>query len=277
MISPANTDPALTRGADRKNPARPYDYYFRVAASDLVQGPFAAGFAYHTAGKRAVAVVHDTTTYGQDLALGFKTQFEKLGGRVPAVETVDTDTGDFAAVLTRIRRLNPDMVFFGGDYPAAARLRSQAVGQGVTVPFMGGYAILDPAYVTLAKDAAVGDFATSVGAATEQLPTARPFVAAYKAAGYVDPADVYGAYAYDAANAVIAALAKVLPGEPRVTDALRPRLRQALQDGALDGATGRVAFDRFGDRTTGPLTVYEVRKPSPGAIAWTPKETQQSG
>jgi branched-chain amino acid transport system substrate-binding protein len=166
------------------------------------------------------------------------------------------------------------MIYFGGEYPAASLLTSQADQQDVKVPLMGGYGILDPTYIARAKEAAEGDFATSVGAATEQLPTARSFIDAYQAAGYADPYEAYGAYAYDAANVIIAALAKVLPGEGRITDDLRLKLRQTVQDGTVDGVTGTVAFDRYGDTTTRSLTVYTVEKDASGALAWKPDETK---
>ena len=275
MISPANTDPTLTRGTDPKNTARRFGYYFRVAATDLAQGPFAAIFAYQTAGKRTAVIVHDGTAYGHDLAVGFKSRFEKLGGKVPTVETVDPQDKDFSAVLGRIRRFNPDMVYFGGDYPAASRLASQAAQQGIRVPLMGGYGIFDPAYVNLAGDAAAGDFATAAGASPDELPAARSFLDAYRAAGHSDPPGAYGAYAYDAANVVIAALAKVLPARGRITDDLRAKLRQAVQDGTADGVTGPVAFDRYGDATTRSLTVYEVKKDASGQSFWSPRQTSQ--
>ena len=107
------------------------------------------------------------------------------------------------------------------------------------------------------------------------MPTAKSFVDAYKAAGYADPYDAYGAYAYDAANVIIAAMATVLPGAGRITDELRAKLRQAVQDGTFDGVTGRVGFDRYGDRTTHVLTVYEVEKDASGALAWKPQETKE--
>ncbi len=46
MVSPANTDPALTLGADPADPVRPYSTYFRMVAADNVQGPFLARYAY---------------------------------------------------------------------------------------------------------------------------------------------------------------------------------------------------------------------------------------
>ena len=275
MVSPANTDPALSRGPASGGPVRPYDYYFRVAPTDLYQGPFAANYAYRSAGKRVAVVIHDRTPYGQGAALGFKAQFEKLGGRVRAVETVAPDDEDFSAVLIRIRRLNPDLLYFGGEYPAAARLSVQADQQAVKAPLMGAYGIFDPLYLSQAKETAVGDLATSVDTPTDELPTARPFLAAYDAAGYNDPSAVDGAYAYDAANVVIAALARVLPGRSRVTDEVRAALRQAVQDGTVDGVTGPLSFDRFGDATARSLTVYEVERDVSGKLAWMPRQTSQ--
>jgi branched-chain amino acid transport system substrate-binding protein len=270
MVSPANTNPSLTQGPDPGNKARPFEYYFRVSTTDLVQGPFAGNFAYQTAGKRNVVVVHDKKTYGQGLALQFKAQFEKLGGKVPTVETVEPEDQDFSAVLSRIKRFNPDMIYYGGEYPAASLLTSQADQQGLRVPVMGGDGIYSGTYISVAKAAGEGDFATSVGAPTEKLPTAQSFVDAYKAAGYADPYEAYGAYAYDAANTIIAALEKVLPDTDKINDDFRAELRQAIQDGSIDGVTGKVAFDEFGDNTTRVLTVYKVEDGT-----WKPQETEE--
>jgi branched-chain amino acid transport system substrate-binding protein len=275
MISPANTNPTLTQGNDPAKKARPFEYYFRVATTDLIQGPFAANYAYQTAGKRNVVVVHDKKTYGQGLALQFKAQFEKLGGKVPTVETVEPEDKDFSAVLSKIKRYNPDMIYFGGEYPAASLLTSQADQQGLKVPLMGGDGIFSGTYITVAKDAGLNDLATSVGAPTDKLPTAKAFVDAYKAAGYADPYEAYGAYAYDAATAIINGLAKVLPGEDKITDELRPKLRQAIQDASFDGVTGKVGFDEFGDTTTRILTVYKVEKGDTGTLVWKPQETKE--
>ena len=45
QVSPANTNPALTKGADYLTaPARPNANYFRTCTTDAVQGPFAAQY-----------------------------------------------------------------------------------------------------------------------------------------------------------------------------------------------------------------------------------------
>ena len=63
-----------------------------------------------------------------------------------------------------------------------------------------------PNFIKLAGKTSEGDLATSVGAPTDTLPSAKAFVDAYAAAGYKEPFDAYGAYSFDAANAIINAL-----------------------------------------------------------------------
>lgn len=258
MVSPANTNPSLTQGADPDNKQRPFDYYFRVSTTDAVQGPFAADYAYDEIGARNIVVIHDKKVYGQGLAIAFKDRFESKGGKVATVETVGENDKDFSAILSKVKRFNPDLIYYGGEFPAASLLTSQANQQGITAPLMGGDGIFSSTYLEVAKEAADGDFATSVGAPVEQLPTAKAFVDAYSAAGYRDPYEAYGAYAFDAANVIIEALAKVLPGKDGIDATVREEVRDAIQGTDLDGVTGKVTFDQFGDTTTRILTVYRV-------------------
>jgi branched-chain amino acid transport system substrate-binding protein len=268
MVSPANSNPTLTQGADPNRKVRPFPYYFRVVTTDAIQGPFAADFAYGTLGARSVAVVHDKKIYGQGLALAFKARFEQQGGTVPTVETVEPNDTDFSAVLAKLKRYRPDLIYYGGEYPAASLLTIQAEQQGLRIPLMSGDGVYSDTYIRIAGPAAEGDFATSQGAPPDRLPAAKDFFAAYQAAGYPDPAEAFGPYAYDAANVIIEALAAVLPGHDKIDDPLRERLRQAVQDIHVDGITGTVAFDEFGDTTTRVLTVYKVH-----AGAWVPQTT----
>jgi branched-chain amino acid transport system substrate-binding protein len=270
MVSPANTNPTLTQGTDPNNKQRPFQYYFRVATTDAIQGPFAADFAYDTLGAKNVVVIHDKKVYGQGLALAFKDRLEQKGGKVAAVETVGENDKDFSAVLSRIKRFNADLIYYGGEYPAASLLTSQADQQGIKTPVMGGDGIYSGTYIEVAKEGGEGDYCTSVGAPTEQLATAKAFVDAYTAAGYADPFEAYGAYAFDAANVIIEALAKVLPGKDSIDASVREELQQAVQKTNFDGVTGKVAFDEFGDTTSRILTVYKVE-----SGAWKPQKTAE--
>lgn len=258
MVSPANTGVELTQGTDPNNKKRQFDNYFRVSTTDDVQGPFAANFATQDLNAKNVVTIHDKKTYGQGLVAAFTAQLTKNGGKVVAAETINPGDQDFAAVLTKIKPLNPDLIYYGGEYPEAQLLTSQAKAQGIKAPLMGGDGIYDKTYIETAKEAAEGDYCTSVGAPTEELDSAAEFVDAYQAAGFKEDFSAYGAYAYDAANVIINAMAKVLPDAQAITPDLRKKIVDEVEKTSFDGATGKVAFDEFGDTTTKVLTVYKV-------------------
>lgn len=258
MVSPANTAVDLTRGTDAASPKRQFESYFRVSTTDDVQGPFAANYATEDLNAKNVVTIHDKKAYGQGLVAAFTKQFTENGGKVVAAETINPGDQDFSAVLTKIKPLNADLIYYGGEYPEASLLSNQAKAQGITAPLMGGDGIYDGTYIENAKEAAEGDLCTSVGAPTDDLESAADFVEAYNEEGYADPYSAYGAYAYDAANVIIEALAEVLDGEDELTPELREEIVAAVGETDMDGVTGKVTFDEFGDTTTKVLTVYKV-------------------
>jgi branched-chain amino acid transport system substrate-binding protein len=256
QVSPANTNPTLTQGADLAAPKRPYPGYFRTCTNDTVQGSFAAKYLLDQ-GIKKVATIHDKKAYGQGLVASFTDAFKSGGGEIVDAETINPEDKDFSAVIGKVKGANPDAVYYGGEYPQAGPLSQQAKSAGLTVPLMGGDGIFDPAYIELAGKTSEGDLATSVGAPAESLDTAKQFISDYKAAGYKEPYAAYGAYSYDAANAIINALKTSLASASDAKSARQATI-DAMSKVSFDGATGKVAFDQYGDTTTKVLTVYKV-------------------
>jgi branched-chain amino acid transport system substrate-binding protein len=128
---------------------------------------------------------------------------------------------------------------------------------GLNKPLMGGDGVYDPAFIELAGKTSNGDLATSVGAPTETLESAKEFISAYEAGAYKEPYAAYGAQSYDAANAIINAL-KVSLAQAEDAQSAREATVQAMASVKFDGATGPVAFDEFGDTTTKIITAYKV-------------------
>ena len=91
----------------------------------------------------------------------------------------------------------------------------------------------------------------------ESLDSAKAFVAAYGKAGFSEPYAAYGAYSFDAANAIINAL-KVSLASATDAKSARQATIDAMAKVSFDGATGKVAFDEFGDSVSRVLTVYTV-------------------
>ncbi|MGL5927837.1 MAG: ABC transporter substrate-binding protein, partial [Dermatophilaceae bacterium] len=140
---------------------------------------------------------------------------------------------------------------------------------GLNVPLMGGDGIYSGEYPKLAGTTAAGDLATSVGAPTDELASAKAFVDAYGEGDYAEPYEAYGAYAYDAANAIINALKTSLK-DADSAEAARQATVDAMGSVSFDGVTGKVAFDEFGDTTTRVLTVYQVK-----GTEWAPVSTEE--
>jgi branched-chain amino acid transport system substrate-binding protein len=256
MISPANTFPLLTLGADPMSaPSRPFPTYFRLTATDLVQGPFAARYLVQKSGKRRLAVVDDGTSFGAPLAEQFAQEAQKLGAAVVIRERVGQRDTEFAGLIDKIRSATPEVVYYGGVYLAAGPLSRQLGSAGLGVPLMGGDGILYPDYIALGGRP--GDLATFIGAPAETLPTASQFVADYRAANYADPSGSYGVLAYDATNLLIAAVTAAVR-DGGWSDDSRAAVARKVQATNVQGASGPISFDQYGDTTNRVLTVFSV-------------------
>lgn len=262
QVSPANTGPTLTRGASLN--ARPYKTFFRTCTTDIVQGAFAAKYLLDQ-GVKSVATVHDKKTYGQGLVSYFTAEFKKGGGTIVASETINPDESNYNPVVSKVAPSKPQAVFYGGEYPQAGPLSKQMKAGGLAVPLVGGDGIFDPKYIELAGATSNGDLATSVGFPTESTPAGKTFLEAYAKEGYAEPAAAYGGYSFDAANAIIQALKVSLKDAADAKSARQPTV-DAMAQVSLEGVTGTVKFDEFGDTLAKVITGYKVTSGKWGSV-----------
>ncbi|MFJ2115482.1 branched-chain amino acid ABC transporter substrate-binding protein [Streptomyces sp. NPDC087850] len=261
QVSPANTNPALSQGdnwgtGDYK---RPFQTYFRTAATDVVQGKFAAQYYYNDAKKRKVFVVDDKQTYGAGLASIFAAEFKRLGGTVVGTDHVTVKETDFSSTADKVKSSGADSVYFGGQYPEGGLLSDQIKKTGAKIPIMGGDGVYDPNFISASGESNDGDLATSIGYPVEKLDTAKKFITDYKAANYKDAYAAYGGYSYDAAWTVVQAVKAVVAANGgKLPDDARAKVTEATSKVAFDGVTGKVSFDKYGDTTNKQLTVYKV-------------------
>ncbi|MFD9545397.1 branched-chain amino acid ABC transporter substrate-binding protein [Streptomyces sp. NPDC060022] len=262
LVSPGNTNPALTLGPDwlSGRAERPYTSYFRTVTTDASQGPFAAEFVYKQLDKRRVFVLDDAEAYGLGLAATFKAEFTRLGGKVAGKASFNVGDRNFTALASQIANSGAEIVFCGGAHPECGRISSQVKAVGGDIPLVGGDAMYEPAYIEVADGRAEGDFATSVGAPVDMVHSARAFVTNYKIAEYSTPPGTYGGYAYDSAWAIIQAVKSAVThnGGTLPADA-RSAVSAAMPGVTFSGVTGEVSFDQYGDATDQQLTVYAVR------------------
>jgi branched-chain amino acid transport system substrate-binding protein len=266
LVSPGNTLTDLTLGTNPSQPTRTDDNYFRVVGADSLQAQFLAQQA-RKLGFSNAAVVSETKAVSKGLADQFAAAFKAGGGNVAVQHLVPDGNENFSDFINAAKPLNPDLIFFGGEYNVAAKLRSQATAAGLTAPQMGGDGMNDPAYITGAGPAAAGSYASGVGQPISKIPGSTKFLADYQAAGYKDAPTDFGPHAYDATNAIIAALKPLLKGKSSLPNNARAKVIAGLQNTDLDGVTGPIAFNQYGDVVNPTFTLYTV---SGSPLAWTP-------
>ncbi len=239
MITPASTNPQVTD--------RGYGNVFRICGRDDQQGKVAARFAVQVLKAKRVAVLHDNTTYGKGLADEFKKALGE-GVTVAYYGGIVQEDLDYKAVLANVKAKIPDLWFFGGIYPQAARLVKQARELGLAAPFLSGDGTLDLEFLKIAGPAAEGAVLT-FGPDPERIPTAKAFLAEYhKRYG---PHGPYSIYAYDAANVLLHGLARAGTTEgKKVAEAIRAREHL--------GGFGAIAFDAKGDVKVAPYICWRA-------------------
>jgi len=209
QLAYSNTNPTLTLGPYATTaPRRVWNNFARLVANDLLQGNFAAQYAWDKLQARTVATVNDQKTYGLGLVSAFEGEWRNRGGTVTSSNAIKEGDRDFGGLVSRILAQRPAFVYYGGEFEEASRLAAQLAARGYQGKFMGGDTLFTDDFIKGAGGAQ--SLATSVGQPVEKLPSAAGFVRAYQQARFPQPYGAYGAQAYDAAGLLIAAVGKVL-------------------------------------------------------------------
>ena len=257
-ITPSSTNPDIT---DPKFAAqyRPEGkaIYFRTVTTDAFQGPNMANYFAGPLKVKTVYVLDDSGAYGVGLADSFQAQAEKKGIKVLGRDRLDPKAADYAAVLTKIKSLNPDGLFYGGVGQAGTKLAKQAYEIIPKTIKGGGDGIYGPDMLTAVGFPAVEGWYATIASPhlTEDTKLAK-WVAAYKAKFGVPPED-YSITSYDAALVIIAAVKKVAASGKPVD---RAAVRDAIQSDKVPTLQGDVAFDANGDLTNRVVSVFQIHK-----------------
>lgn len=253
MISPANTNPAVTsRGLSVVN---------RVCGRDDNQGPAGAKFLATLGTVKSVYVLHDKTAYGQGIATFFQQEAEAQSITVLGFEGTE-EKSNFDGILQPILAQAPDAIYFGGIYDQTAVFLSQARAAGYAGIFMGPDGTDATDFAALAGEAAVGTYYTSAAGPASVYPDAAKFIEDYTAKFGSAP-QPYGPESYDAAAIALHSIeiAAQLAGGNVPTRAQVASIIRATRD--FKGITGSITFDAYGDRATAGYYVLQVKSSDP--------------
>jgi branched-chain amino acid transport system substrate-binding protein len=233
----------------------------RFVYNDLNAAGAAVKYA-QAQGIKSAATLHDGSLYAEELVRAFEKQFKAAGGTIVAMEAVASSDTDMRPVLTRIGTSKPDLLFapiFVGASAYVAR-QIKEVPTLAKVPLLGTDAVMSPAFLEAAGDAAIGYRMTGIDNNPKLMGSRYPeFLAKYKAKFGEDPIGGFHANGYDAASAMMGAIEAVAKTDGDGTTYIgRKALRDALMKTAnLDGISGKLTCDQYGDCGSSNFAVFE--------------------
>ena len=259
MVSPSNTYPGLTVGGPGTAPGEPNVYYptgkrnyARVVWTDRFQGAADAQFASKVLHLKKVYVLNDKQTYGQGLATLFSLAARKLGINILANNGWDANATSYEAIAQGIKQAGADGVFIGGIVcnNGGKLLKDLRTVLGTSFPIIvpDGFTPFS-ATVQTAGAAASGVYISYPGIPVTALKGAgKKFVKAFQRVNGGKLPDPYTAYAAQAAQVLLGAIAKSGGSRSGATSHLT---NLKVKNGIL----GSFSINKDGDTTLGAVSI----------------------
>jgi branched-chain amino acid transport system substrate-binding protein len=241
QVSPTSSSPSYT--------AQGFETTFRTISNDDQMALLAAKYSVEQLNAKRIAVIDDSTDYGTSLVTEYVKAIQKRGAQLVSWQYTTANAIDFRALLTTIKGLNPDLIFYVGQDIQAAGLAKQIRQLGIKARFMGEGGFTNDHFLQLAGQGAKGMLSWEYGLPRNRMPRAAELDAKLKARYGVGIVQ-FAPLAYDAAWAMIHAM--------KVADSTDPgKYLDTLHTNSFDGVTGTIAFTRAGDLKNASATLYE--------------------
>jgi branched-chain amino acid transport system substrate-binding protein len=240
QISPSATNPTYT--------LQGFKTTYRMVATDAQQGPALAAYARQKMKASTVAIVDDSTAYGQGLANEFEKAARAQGMTVLSHDATNDKAIDFRAILTKIKGENPDIIMYGGMDATGGPFTKQAKELGLRSHVLGGDGLCSEGLSNLAGAAADNVVCSEAGTALEAMPQGKAFEEKFEKR-FGKPIQLYAPFTYDAVYIVVAAMKRADSIDPE-------KVLGAMPSTDYDGVVGRTTFDSKGDLKHGVISIY---------------------
>lgn len=233
--------PDVTYGND-------YKEVHRVNGTMINQNQVAAKFM-RDMGYKTWVIIHDTTDYGKGHNTYFTKELEASGGKILGRFGVTADQQDFTTELTKVKQLNPDVIYFGGLTNIGVRIRLQMDKLGVDAQFQGTSGIKSDAFLNTLGPLSEGALSFQEGAPVDKLPGGKYFTEQYEKAGFERGYEAYGPFSFAAMTLILDTIEDVGPD--------RKKVRKALNKvNGYESIVGEISFDDHGQNTVAAITKY---------------------
>lgn len=215
---PLLTISGTTRLGEIGNP-----YFFRFFPSDATVKVAHARYVVEKLQRRQVAIIYQSTAYGQSGREQLVKSFKELGAQIVLEESVSPTANDLAYALLRARSAGATVLVFHLHAASTVLAVRQAYKLLPDLPIVAGSAMHQPATAALLEPAELKNVCaeTASSPVSADTPEMRGFLEAYRAAYKSDP-DAYAAAQYDAVK-MLGGILRELGGKA-TPEAVRARL-----------------------------------------------------
>ena len=256
-ITPSSTNPDITdpKFAGQYKPGGKA-IYFRTVTTDAYQGPNMANYMRDTLHVKSVYILDDSGAYGVGMSNAFEAQAKKIGLNVMGHDQLDPKEADYTTVLTKIKGLNPDALYYGGVAQAGVKVAKQAYDIMPTMIKAGGDGMVDGGILSgVGFPAIEGWYCTQATPDALDSQANADWVARFTKTFNQTPS-LYSITAYDAVLVVADAVAKVAASGGTVN---RDTVRDAMQNAKTQTLQGEVSFDENGDINNKVISVWQIK------------------
>ncbi len=249
-ITPGSTNPLITE--------RGLETVFRTCGRDDQQGIVAAGFLASRKPK-AIAIIHDKSTYGKGLADETRKNLDAMGIKVVLYEGLNKGEKDYSAIVSKIKESQADIVYWGGVHTEAGLLVRQMRDQGVDTVMMAGDGIASDEFAAIGGPGVEGTFMT-FPPDPRNRPDAARVVQEFQAKNF-NP-ETYTFYSY--------AAVEIMKQAAEAAKSIDPlEMAKAMHSGMIfKTVIGELSYDKKGDVMRTDYVVYVWKKGPDGRISY---------
>ena len=129
MMTPSSSNPLLTDEAAKNK----WSTIMRLYGRDDAQGEFVGPWIAEKYKGKKIVILHDKSAYGQGLATAVKAGLNASGTKEILFDSINPGEKDYGALVSKLKALGAEFVYFAGYHPEAGLIIRQAADQGLAV------------------------------------------------------------------------------------------------------------------------------------------------
>ncbi|MBF0466694.1 MAG: branched-chain amino acid ABC transporter substrate-binding protein [Nitrospirae bacterium] len=244
LVMPVPTNPDITK--------QNFNNLIRIPITDDKQGGAIINFVLDKMKLDKVAIVHNKQAYGEGLAREAEKTLNARGYKPLIFLGVNADDQDFKSAILKVKSLEPNVVFFGGDYAEAALFIKQSRESGLNSPFVMGDGSFNSKLIEIAGKAAEGCVVTNIAPMTAPSDRAKEFYRNFEKKH--NKIVAFAPLGYVSANILMDAIEKAPTKD-------KEGVLKVLKDPnySYDSILGKFSFEANGDSKGDNVFLHEIK------------------